>query len=72
MSKNNMVDHPAHYNQFKYEPIDVIEDWKLGFNLGNTIKYIARCEFKNNKLEDLQKAVWYLNREIARLDKQEE
>lgn len=59
-----MVNHPSHYNQGKYEVIDVIEDWKLDFCLGNAIKYIARAEYKENKIEDLKKAIWYINREI--------
>ena len=59
-----MVNHPKHYNNGKYEVIDVIDDWGLGFSLGNTIKYIARCEHKNNKLEDLKKAMLYLQHEI--------
>jgi len=58
------VDHPAHYNQGKHEPIDVIEDWKLDFHLGNVIKYIARSEHKGNQLKDLEKAMWYLDRKI--------
>lgn len=60
------VDHPEHYNQGKYEVIDVIEDWKLNFSLGNVIAYVARCEYKNNKKEDLEKAIWYLERELER------
>ena len=59
--------HPAHYRQGKYEPIDVISDWNLNFNLGNTIKYIARAEYKGNKKEDLEKAAYYLNDELDRL-----
>ena len=63
------VNHPTHYNQGKYEAIDVIEDWKLNFNLGNAVKYIARCRFKRNKIEDLEKAVWYIEREIKNTKK---
>ena len=63
------VNHPKHYNQGKFEVIDVIEDWKLGFNLGNAVKYIARSEFKGDQLQDLEKARWYLNREIRRLSR---
>ena len=63
---NTAVDHPPHYNVGKYEVIDVIEDWRLGFNLGNVIKYVARAEHKGRELEDLDKAAWYINREIAR------
>lgn len=62
MNKN--VDHPSHYNYGTIEVIDVIEDWNLNFCLGNAIKYIARSEYKGNEIEDLEKAVWYLNREI--------
>lgn len=61
---NNNVEHPSHYNQGKYEVIDVINDWKLNFNLGNAIKYIARADYKNNAIEDLEKAMFYLNYEI--------
>ena len=66
--KNNIdnVNHPAHYNKGKFETIDVIEDWNLNFNLGNTVKYIARAEYKNSKFEDLQKAKWYLDRECSK------
>ena len=58
------VNHPSHYNKGKYEVIDVIEDWKLGFNLGNTVKYISRADHKGKAIEDLKKAQWYLEREI--------
>ena len=63
----SMVNSPRHYNHGKLEVIDVIEDWNLGFNLGNVLKYIARAEHKGNRQEDLQKAKWYLSREIERL-----
>ena len=69
--KKEMIDHPSHYNQGKYEAIDVIEDWKLNFNLGNTVKYISRAGHKDNIIQDLKKASWYLNREIERLEKGE-
>ena len=58
------VSHPSHYNTGTIEVITVIEDWKLNFNLGNAIKYIGRCEHKNNKKEDIKKAIWYLEREL--------
>lgn len=63
------VDHPAHYGgaDNTYEAIKVIEAWELGFNLGNVIKYISRAGKKGSKLEDLKKAMWYLNREIEKL-----
>lgn len=61
------VDHPAHYGgDSTYEAIKVIEAWNLGFSLGNAVKYIARAGKKGSALEDLQKARWYLDREIAR------
>lgn len=65
----DMVNHPAHYNHGKIEVIDVIEDWNLNFNLGSAVKYIGRADHKNNPIEDLEKAVWYLQREIARRKK---
>ena len=58
------INHPSHYNQGKYEAIEVIEDWKLGFNLGNTVKYISRSGHKADAVQDLEKALWYLGREI--------
>lgn len=63
------VQRPAHYHAGSIEPIDAIEDWKLGFSLGNAVKYIARHRHKGTPLEDLKKARWYLDREIARLEK---
>jgi len=61
------VDHPLHYNKGKIEVIDAIEAWSLGFNLGNVIKYVARSDHKGEKLQDLQKALWYLQREIDKI-----
>lgn len=63
------VDHPPHYNAGTFEVIDVIEDWSLGFNLGNSVKYIARADHKGKPVEDLKKALWYLTREIARRER---
>ena len=60
----NLINNPPHYTQGKYEVIDVIEDWELNYRLGNAVKYIARCEHKGNKKQDLEKAIWYLRREI--------
>jgi len=64
------VNHPQHYNMGKIEVIDAIEEWCLGFNDGNAVKYVARHKFKNNPIGDLKKAIWYLNREVLRLEKQ--
>ena len=66
-----MINHPQHYNMGKYEAIDVIEDWLLNFNLGNTVKYISRAGHKDNIIQDLKKSLWYLQREINRLEKGE-
>lgn len=67
------VNHPAHYGgkDNPYEAIKVIEAWDLGFNLGNTVKYIARCGKKDSELQELEKAAWYLNREIENRKKQQ-
>lgn len=66
---NSPVDHPAHYNQGKFEVIDVIDDWKLGFCLGNAVKYIARAGHKDkNPVEDLNKAIWYIQHEIKLIE----
>lgn len=56
-----------YYKVGNIETIDVIESmgWGTGFNLGNAIKYIMRCEHKENKEADLKKAIWYLNRELG-------
>lgn len=66
------VDHPSHYGgaDYAYETIKVIEAWGLGFNLGNAIKYISRAGAKGNRTVDLQKARWYLDREISNLQSQ--
>ena len=61
------VNHPAHYTTGGIETIDFIEAKKLGYNLGNVVKYITRSGLKGNQLEDLRKAQWYLSREIATL-----
>lgn len=65
------VNHPSHYGgkDDPYEAVKVIEAWDLGFHLGNTVKYICRAGRKvvARRLEDLQKAAWYLARMIALL-----
>lgn len=60
----NVIDHPSHYNKGKIEVIDFIEDQGLSFHLGNVVKYVARAGSKGDKLEDLKKARWYLDRYI--------
>ena len=61
---SEMVNHPDHYKGNRFEAIDIIEDFKLSFCLGNAIKYILRCDKKENRKKDLEKAIWYLKREI--------
>jgi hypothetical protein len=65
-SRRNMstIDHPDHYQGQNLEAIDVIEAFDLNFSLGNAIKYILRAGRKGVRKEDLEKAVWYINREI--------
>tara|TARA_Y100000389_G_C17033597_1_gene304627 strand:+ start:245 stop:433 length:189 start_codon:yes stop_codon:yes gene_type:complete len=60
------VEHPQHYGgeDNPYEAIKVIESWDLNFNLGNVVKYISRAGKKDNTKQDLEKALWYLKREI--------
>ena len=58
------VNHPKHYTAGGIETIDFIEAKRLGYNLGNVVKYITRASHKGNQLEDLRKAQWYLTREI--------
>lgn len=69
--QTEMVEHPSHYGGADnlYEAIKVVEAWGLGFHLGNTVKYISRAGKKDNLLQDLKKALWYLNREIENLEK---
>lgn len=67
-TRKSSVDHPQHYRSGGIEAIDVIEAFGLGFNLGNVAKYVLRAGRKADALEDLMKAQWYLNREIARME----
>ena len=70
METVDKVDHPSHYTTGTIEVIDFIEDQQAlreSFSLGNCVKYICRSLHKDNQLEDLHKARWYLDREIRRL-----
>ena len=58
------VNSPAHYKDGGIETIDFIEAKRLGYSLGNVIKYVSRAGKKGDRLEDLKKAQWYLAREI--------
>jgi len=69
VSHYDPVECPSHYIEGRaYEPIDVIEDWKLDFCLGNAVKYISRAGRKNDEVEDLKKALWYIQRRIMQLE----
>jgi len=65
------VNHPQHYGgeDNPYEAIKVIEAWDLDFHLGNTVKYISRAGKKgtDKELQDLKKALWYLERKIQNI-----
>jgi hypothetical protein len=65
-SEKDNVNHPPHYKGKGIECIEVIEAFELGFCLGNAIKYILRAGKKGNAIEDLQKAIWYLQREVKK------
>lgn len=69
---NDPVNSPAHYNDGKIEVIDYIEDKKLGFCLGNAIKYISRAGKKDptKEVEDLKKAIWYVERRIKEINEE--
>lgn len=71
---NDPVNHPSHYTGGKIECIDYIMDKQLNFCRGNAVKYITRAGHKdpNKEIEDLKKAVFYLNREISRLEAEKE
>ena len=68
IQEREMVNHPDHYQGNRFEVIDIIEDYELGFHLGNAIKYILRADKKGNTKQDLKKALWYIQREIDRED----
>ena len=68
MSEHDPVNNPQHYKTLIPEPISVIENWGLGFCLGNAVKYISRAGKKDNIIIDLKKAAWYLDREIKNLE----
>ena len=79
ISQYDAVNRPSHYTDSKIEVIDYIEDKKLGFCLGNAVKYISRAGKKKDngrniidkEIEDLQKAIWYINRRIYELENQD-
>jgi hypothetical protein len=69
MNEEEEVDHPDHYqSETGMEAIDVIEAFDLNFNLGNCIKYVLRAGKKEDELQDLKKALWYIKRQIKNLE----
>lgn len=75
MNKSDNVNSPSHYNTGKFEVIDIIEDRLTdeeleGYYMGNVLKYICRYKYKNG-MEDLKKAVWYINRLIKRKENEQ-
>lgn len=70
-SKPDMINHPNHYTHGPIEVIEVIEGFKLNYHLGTVIKYLLRAGHKNDALEDIKKARWFLDREIKRREKEE-
>lgn len=68
--KYDPVNNPGHYANTTIEPIQVIDDWGLGFCDGNVIKYIKRFKDKGTPLLDLQKAKWYLDYLIGKVEKE--
>lgn len=65
-NEQEWIDHPPHYTKGGIEPIDFIEANKLGYHLGNAVKYIVRAPHKGKMEEDLKKAIWYLNRYLEK------
>ena len=63
--EDDAVNRPAHYRGKTLECIDVIHDFDLNYDLGNAVKYILRSGKKGDRITDLKKAVWYLQREIG-------
>lgn len=65
------INHPPHYTHGTIETIEVIEDWNMGYHLANVIKYISRYRFKYTdkakQINDLEKAIWFLERKIKKM-----
>ena len=66
---SDFVNHPSHYNKGKIEVADFIADQKLNFDRGNAVKYVCRAGSKDpdKEIQDLEKAIWYINHEIKML-----
>lgn len=64
------VNHPSHYTRGNIEVIDFIEDQGFDYHIGNAVKYLSRAGLKNDEIEDLNKAIWYIQRKINKIQKQ--
>jgi len=62
------VDHPDHYQGQGIEVIDIIDSFELDFYRGNIVKYILRADKKQNEIEDLKKAKWYIDKLIQKME----
>lgn len=70
MKRGEIINHPNHYGgDTVYETIKVIEAWDLDFCIGNAVKYLSRAGKKGPAIQDLQKALWYIQRRINQLEK---
>ena len=65
------MNHPEHYTKGRIEVHDFIEAWNMDFDTGNVVKYVTRAPYKGKKLQDLEKAQWYLNKLIKRAKEEE-
>lgn len=73
-SDKSEVEHPPHYRTGTYEAINVIRAWELNFSLGNAVKYICRAGLKDKSktIQDLEKAIFYLQEEINTIKSNED
>ena len=69
LTHEQVIDHPRHYTFGGIETIDFIEAKALNHNLASVVAYISRAPLKNDYLQDLKKAQWYLAREITKAEK---
>ena len=65
MEKEDLINKPSHYNQHSIQPVVIIEDFELGFLLGNSFKYVTRCKYKGKEVEDLGKAINYIDLHLS-------
>ncbi len=66
--KPDPVNSPPHYTEGGIETIDFIEAKRLGYHLGNAVKYISRCQYKGARKTDVRKAIWYLERYLKTIE----